>query len=436
LLIKLLPSLLLYPILPLLGWGPITHAYINEKVLKHLRDMSGPDDATARKALEQDNADEYFIQTAGYPDIIKAKGFLKGDASYDYAHNPIPNRYYGQPKFAHEIFEHSIKSGDLELTTLALSWRTHQICDVFAHHAPIDKFWGYANRETFFGAFWHEVLDHFGEENVGELPGAFYRADHWMCELIIDLYCYLEKGRDWGFSFLRDAPLKPLAILPDISRAFIDKYADTFRHEYKKIEPIEYKQVLRGKLFSDVLNNATLRYCDSLVKKRSGKTLMNMINSHAKFDGLKGMLDKVAYITAKALINPSAPWTAPKIVPDLFLSDNDFYDDTFPGILESADYDNYYSEQIEKECQRYTPKRNGIVKLVLERMPITPIRWFVKHTPLVTGGNAVNRYLLPNTHDSYSLSLRFSYNLRERDDEDFMVILRRSLEEADIIAKT
>ncbi|MBU1024069.1 zinc dependent phospholipase C family protein [bacterium] len=426
--------MLLYPIMPLLGWGPVTHAYINERVLKHLDEFPGLDDDVAKKALSKKSAEKYFVLTAGYPDIIKAKGFLNGDTSYDYAHNPLPNRYYGQPQFACDMFEDFKDSNDPELLVLALSWKAHQVADVFAHHLPIDDFWGYVNREVFFGPFWDEVLEHVGKKNLGSLPGAFYRADHWICELIIDLFCYIEMGNEWGWEMLSDAPEKPLKRLFKISEKYIKENAGELNREYGKIAPIKLKEILRGKKFSDALNIATLKYYDSLKKKRSLATLKKMINSHAKFSGLKETLDKVAWITAKSIMKPSQKWQAPVVNQELFLSQNSTCEDVFPGILPQDEYKNYFSEEIESGCRKFKPEREGIVKIVLEYTPILPIRWLVNYSPLITSGNIVNRMLLPKKRNSYSLALRYAFNIRERKEENLMTILRRSLEEADIIA--
>lgn len=428
--------MLLYPVLPILGWGPLTHAYINNRILKHLDNSlkTEGNDAT-RKLLETGNRD-YFIICAVYPDIIKARGFLKGDMSYDYAHNPLPNRYYGQPEFSNILYKNLIKTEDSELTAFALSWRAHQVADVFAHHMPIRHCWGFANSENFFGPFWGEVLHHLEEENVGELPGAFYKADHWMTELIVDLFCYISEGYDWSRKYLRDAPVKPLDHLPSISRQYISENKPMLESEYLEILPIETKEIKRGKQFSDTLNHASLIYFDSLIKKRSLQTLTKMIRSHGSFGNLEAILDNTAYIAAKSLLKPQDKWNAPRFDINLFLNSADSFEKTFPGVISEPEYHNYYSEKLEQEYKKYQLKREGIVRLVLEKTPLDPIRWFIDKTSLITGSNFINRKLLPSGWTSYALSLRYAFNIRERKEEDFVIILRRTLEEAGIIART
>ena len=412
----------------------MTHAYINERVLEHFKEMSGSDDDVAKKILSKKENERYFVLTAGYPDIIKAKCFLEGDLSYDYAHNPLPNRYYGQPQFAHDMFQEFTTSNDPELVVLALSWKAHQVADVFAHYVPLQGFWGYVNREVFYGPFWEEVVDHIGEENPGNLPGAFYRADHWICELIIDLFCYIEMGNEWGWEMLSDAPEKPLKRLSKISQNYIKENSNELKREYRSFKAIEFKQILRGKRFSDTLNTATLKYYDSLIRKRSLNTLKKMISSHAKLFHIKEILDKVAWVTAKSLMESTEPWQAPHVEQEMFLSKNSTYDAVFPGTVSPDEQKNYFSKEIESGYWKFRPKREGIVKVVLEYTPITPIRWLVNYTPLITSGNIINRLLLPRKRNSYSLALRFAFNIRESKEENLMTILRHSLEEADIIA--
>lgn len=432
---RTIPSILLMPIAPLLGWGPITHAYINEKTLEHLDKLGGSQDHKAASILKEKHARDYFILTAGYPDIIKAKGFLKGDMSYDYAHNPLPNRYYGQPQFAIELFRNFVDLDDNELTVFALSWKAHQVADVFAHHVPLGPYWGYANQAAFFEPFWNRTVKHVGENNLGDLPGVFYRADHWISELVIDLFCYLKMGSEWSSRMTRSTPEKPLKHLNRVSTEYLAKHSDILRREYKNTSPIELNQIRRGKQFSDTLNSATCRYFESLIKKRTESILLEMIKTHNSYASLEGMLDSVAYATAQSLVSPSDEWRAPKIDAEKFISGSKSYNDVFPGFVLESDYDMYYSEELESQWMNYQPHSEGLVRLVLQKIPISLVRCVVMNTPLITSGNSINRILLPSGWNSYALSLRYTFNLRERTESDFLVILKRTLEEANLIPK-
>jgi hypothetical protein len=432
---RAIPSILLAPIAPLLGWGPITHAYINEKTLEHLDKLGGSQDRKATSVLGKKDARDYFVHTAGYPDIIKAKGFLKGDMSYDYAHNPLPNRYYGQPQFALDLYRNFLDLNDNELEIFALSWKAHQVADVFAHHVPLGQYWGYANQAGFFEPFWNMVVKHVGENNLGDLPGVFYRADHWISELVIDLFCYLTMGPEWSSRMIRTTPDKPLKYLSKISTEYIEKHSDILRREYKSVSPIELSQIRRGKQFSDTLNAATCRYFTSLIKKRTESVLLEMIKNHNSYASLEGMLDCVAYATAQSLVLPSDEWHAPKINDGKFISGDKNYNDVFPGVVSESDHDMYYSDEVENQWMNYQPHSEGLVKLVLQKMPICIIRSIVMNTSLITSGNCISRMLLPSSWNSYALSLRYTFNLRERTETDFLVILKRTLEEANLIPK-
>jgi hypothetical protein len=430
---RIIPSVLLAPIAPLLGWGPITHAYINEKTLEHLDKLGGIQDHKAASVLGKNDARDYFILTAGYPDIIKAKGFLKGDMSYDYAHNPLPNRYYGQPQFAIDLYRNSLDLYDDELLALALSWRAHQVSDVFAHHVPLGQYWGYANQAGFFEPFWNMVVKHVGEENLGDLPGVFYRADHWISELVIDLFCYLKMGSEWSLRMMRPTPDRPLRFLGKISRRYLQKHSDILRREYKNVSLIELNQIRHGKQFSDTLNSATCRYFNSLADKRKERVLLEMIRNHNSYASLEGMLDCVAYATAQSLVRPSDEWRAPKIDAEKFISGSKNYNDVFLGFVSEGDYDKYYSEEVENHWMNYQPHSEGLVRFVLQKIPISVVRLIVMNTPLITRGYRINRMLLPSGWNSYSLSLRYTFNLRERAETDFLTILKGTLEEANLI---
>ena len=58
----LVPSILLLPIAPLLGWGPVTHLYLNRRAL----DKINPDDAEdegVREILGDDKLRDIFMDT-------------------------------------------------------------------------------------------------------------------------------------------------------------------------------------------------------------------------------------------------------------------------------------------------------------------------------------------------------------------------------------
>jgi hypothetical protein len=395
--------------------------------------MGGIKEEASGNAFKKPDAKKMFLSMAALPDIIKSKGFLKGDISYDYAHNPLPNLYYGNPSFSIALLERFIKEQNQEGIILALSWRAHQVADVFAHLAPLNGWWGYVNSENFFGPFWKDALKHLQGADSTELAGSFYRADHWMSELVIDLFCYLKNGAVRDKKNTDEFPVEYLKVISEISREYLDRHKTSLLDEYVEIEPIEIHEIKRGMEFSDTLNIASCMYFDSLIKKRSIKTVEKMINEHGKFGTLEGMLNLVAYQTARALINPLDDWNAPKINPHLFMQGNSFIDEVFPGPLTDDDKDSYYSQELENEWKNYTPKREGIVKFVLEKTPVCPVKWIVMNTPLMTSGFFLNRTLLPRGKTSYALSLRFTFNIREINRTNLMEILRHTLEETDVI---
>ena len=161
-----------------------------------------------------------------------------------------------------------------------------------------------------------------------------------------------------------------------------------------------------------------------------------MIERHEKFAGLKGMLENVAYITSTALMEPAKEWKPPVLNQELFVNGKSSFNDVFPAELKPENYDDYFSEDIHKESKKIQPKREGIVKLVLEKIPLDPVKWFVLHSSLITRGSFINRMLLPKGWNSYALSLRYSFNIRERSEKDFMQILRKTLADSDIIASS
>ena len=428
-----LPIALLCPVLPFLGWGPLTHAFINRKALEFLDEMGGIKEPSSANALKNADSKKLFLVTAAWPDIIKSKGFLKGDMSYDYAHNPLPNRFYGNPSFSIDLLNRAIKEQNDEEIILALSWRAHQVADVFAHHVPLNGSWGYVNSKNFFGPFWPEVFEHLKGQDPGELPGTFYRADHWISELIIDLFCYLKNSSIWMKEIFFALPRKHLRTISEVSKNYLNINKETLLKEYETIAPIEIHEIKRGMEFSEALNAATFRYFDSLIHRRSKETIERMIANHGKFGTLNGMLDLVAYETARSLLDPLGDWKAPKINSQIFLDGSASFNDVFPGYISDSEKKYYYSEKLEDQWRNYKPKREGIVKLVLEKTPLPAVKWIVLNTSLVTGSGWVNRTIFPKGKTSYALSLRYAFKIRESKLENLMTILRRTLEDADII---
>ncbi|MEW5762598.1 MAG: hypothetical protein AB1776_05300 [Bacillota bacterium] len=213
---RLLVRLLLLPILPLLGWGPITHPLINLKALTRARDEARRGGKINRTVL--DIVTRYkraYVFGGNSADIVAAHHIATGSSFYDYTHNNLPDLPSGLPQFGYTLLDTWRRAAEGEAGgpypeeefAVACGWLAHQLADWYAHYAAVDRegrlldnptvtgngvtvFNGYSNAHRVLGAaFYPEILE------------VYNLTDHALLELFYDL---LIVGNDETHVF--DAP--------------------------------------------------------------------------------------------------------------------------------------------------------------------------------------------------------------------------------------
>ena len=86
-----LAAWLLAPIAPLLGWGPLTHCYLNHRARETFLKEDPPADHPVAALLHDERRGREYIQHAVSPDLITAYHFIYRSKAWAYAHNPLPN---------------------------------------------------------------------------------------------------------------------------------------------------------------------------------------------------------------------------------------------------------------------------------------------------------------------------------------------------------
>jgi len=196
---RFLTRLLLLPILPVLGWGPVAHPLINLKALAKARDEACRGGNINREILERVTRHKRaFVFGGNSADIVAAHHILTGSPFYDYTHNNIPDVASGKPQFGYALIDEWQRAREdgaaypEEDFAVACGWLAHQLADWYAHYAPVNRqgellegpvigdgvtvFNGYANAHRILGAdFYPEILT------------AYSLTDHALLELFYDL---------------------------------------------------------------------------------------------------------------------------------------------------------------------------------------------------------------------------------------------------------
>lgn len=190
-------ALLIMPIAPLLGWGPIAHIYLNKRALDRVKPEDAQDERV-RRILSDENLRRVFINAGNSVDLIKANNLRNRERFFEYAHNTVPNFFTGDPVMGRYLWD---ETGGIEdegtgpvSGAWALGWLAHQVCDGFAHKIPHAGCEGWVNsRRVLAGCYRPERKDE--SVTVAQARIRLYMADHWLAEMLADCLCYSRERR-------------------------------------------------------------------------------------------------------------------------------------------------------------------------------------------------------------------------------------------------
>ncbi|MEO7994715.1 MAG: hypothetical protein ABI743_09990 [bacterium] len=401
---------LLGPVCPILGWGPLTHCYFNYRAGKAFRESGHPaDHPVARLFADPRNARGY-VQHSVDPDVIKTYSYLNKELHYEYAHNPLPNRYAGRPRFGHALWQ-GARTDDERL--MALGWISHQVVDQFAHNLPFERFFGYVNREAYFGYHWDEVMAHLGMVHHEGLGGAFFTADHWVTELIIDAYCYAALGEEFEAAFvLRRRPM-PYGLLERTSRDYLAEHGEAVARDYADpAAPIKGRRLPRCREFADLVNAGTWHYVVALIDDIGAKQFQSLVLADPKFRHLQTVLDLVVAQVGKVLAEPDALYQPVRIDAARVRLPHQSPEAVEQGPL-TEDEPSYWSQGIYAAYRAHKPRKRGSLYWGLKFAPLATLRWLMATYPITAQRGAFARACLPKTMNNLGLAMRYAYRLRK-----------------------
>ncbi|RJX18549.1 MAG: hypothetical protein C4570_06635 [Ammonifex sp.] len=198
----LLVKLLMLPLLPLFGWGPVTHPYINFMALKRAEQEAALGNSKINRGLlaRIKRQRPRFIFGANSADTIATLHVFTGTPVYDHTHNYVPDCATGRPVFGYALIREWFEARDREARcypeedlVVACGWLAHQLADWYSHYAAVNSeghlgpdpsaspdgqtlFSGYANSHRVLGAdFYPEILREYRQ------------IDHALIEFFHDL---------------------------------------------------------------------------------------------------------------------------------------------------------------------------------------------------------------------------------------------------------
>lgn len=409
-------SWVLAPLCPLLQWGPLTHCYLNHQAKKQFLETDPPADHPTARLLRDPAHGRGYVQHGIDPDVIKTHSFLNKELCYEYAHNPLPNRYVGRPRFGHALWQ-AAENPDEQL--MALGWISHQVADQFAHNIPFDRFFGYVNREAYFGYYWDEVMHHLGMKHSDRLGGSFFSADHWITELIIDSYAYATLQQEFDPQYMLGRRTLPLGLLERVSPDYIAANKAAIAQDYRQApEPIEARPLRRCREFADLVNAGTYHYVHALIAEHGAEAFREKVLGDPKFAHLQTMLDLVVAQIVKVLADPDTLYQPVRIDGRVIQQAAQAPEAVETGEL-TADDDAWWNPWLYEGYKTHRPHKSGVLYHALRFAPLGTLRWIFATFPLTAQRGSLARTLIPKGSNNIGLAIGYALRLRQGEWETF-----------------
>jgi len=174
----LLLRLLAVPLVPLLGWGVVTHAWINRLACKKAK-------GALPEVLGTQEAQRKFETYGALPDALSLFALTENDHAFDSFHNLVPYGNNGEPVFAQQLLGAGADGGDMEARIAAYGWCAHQLADSVAHY------WGYCESLPTFGSLFPGTTQ---RDKVGRR--VLRDMDHGITEILCDVVAVDSGGTD------------------------------------------------------------------------------------------------------------------------------------------------------------------------------------------------------------------------------------------------
>jgi len=314
---KIIPSLLLMPIAPLLMWGPVTHLYLNKRVLDRLK----PDDVTdnrVKEIISDGKLRNIFINAGNSVDLIKANNLRNRERHYEYAHNTVPNYFTGDPVMGRYLLDEVLKSGNergqLEKYAWALGWLAHQVCDGFAHKIPNAGCEGWVNsRRVLAGYYSPEREDE--SVSVAHQRIQLYMADHWIAELLVDTFCF---AREMEFidKFEIDLTVPTNKEILTASKRMLREFEKWLGPGYVYFEALDDSKLRAIVDYYELLIYSTLHVYRAILKKYSREDFEAYIGASPRMSRIDELLKYSEDAIELMLKRPEQPWKPERWLPN------------------------------------------------------------------------------------------------------------------------
>lgn len=303
---SILPSILIMPIAPLLGWGPVTHLYLNKRALDKINPEDTEDDGV-REILEDEKLREVFINAGNSVDLIKANNLRNRERFYEYAHNTIPNYFTGDPVMGRYLVQEVAKSGDDPLRRAwAYGWLTHQVCDGFAHKIPHAGCEGWVNsRRVLAGYYCPEREDE--SVSVAHARIQLYMADHWLVEMLSDCLCY-SRERDFIDSFRIDLSVPTDGEVMAASTRILKGFEKQLGPGYVYFEPLSDEKLKAIEDYYHLIILCSLDVYSAILRAYSDGEFESYVDASPRMSRLNELLENSVDAIADMLRHPSRPW--------------------------------------------------------------------------------------------------------------------------------
>ncbi|MFH1676918.1 MAG: zinc dependent phospholipase C family protein [bacterium] len=302
----LIAPALLFPVAPLLGWGPATHIFLNKRALDRIEPDEVTDDRV-KKILADEKLREIFINAGNSVDLIKANNLRNRERCFEYAHNTVPNYFTGDPLMGRFLIEEIEKSGgDPIKQAWALGWLAHQVSDGFAHKIPHAGCEGWVNSRRVLAGYYRPETE---TESVSTASARIelYMADHWLVEMLTDCLCY-EKERDFIDSFKLDLTVPTDGEVLIASRRILDGYEKQLGPGYVYFQPLSDEKLKSITDYYHLLILCSLDVYRAILRAYPGGKFESYITESPRMGRLDELLGNSIDAIVYMLNNPSNPW--------------------------------------------------------------------------------------------------------------------------------
>jgi len=309
-----LVPLLLAPVAPLLGWGPITHLYMNKRALDRIEpgSVGNPD---VREIVTDPDLRNIFINAGNSVDLIKANNLRNRERFFEYAHNTVPNYFTGDPLMGRFLIEEVANNGnDPEKRAWAYGWLAHQVCDGFAHKIPHSGCEGWVNSRRILGGYYSPERE---DESVSVAHARIqlYMADHWLAEMLADCLCY-SREREFIDSIPIELKVPDGNEVYDASLRILKNFEKQLGPGFIYFEPLTDEKLRSIIDFYELLIYSTIHVYRAILKSYPDRKLEDFISASPRLSRLDTLLDNSVEAISRMLMNPEKPWEPGRWLPD------------------------------------------------------------------------------------------------------------------------